>query len=142
MLGVYIATSETLHGLASSGRMRLQLFTATYSICFGMCNGQGYTIPLRLCWDLFPNNKGMITGIITCGFGIGSFLFGIVSTMMINPNNLKMETVGLHQVYGPEVANNTMTALRKLAVYWAILTLIALFLIKVDRPQEQDAADK
>lgn len=43
----------------------------------------------------------MVTGVITCGFGVGSFLFGIVSTLMINPDNLKMEAIGKDHVYGP-----------------------------------------
>ena len=86
--GVYLATSETFLGMASCGRTRLILFTATYSICFGICNGQGYTIPMKLCWDIFPNNKGIVTGIITFGFGMGAFVFGIVSSMLINPHNL------------------------------------------------------
>lgn len=137
IFGVFLSTSESYLSLAGSGRTRLILFTATYSICFGICNGQGYTIPLRICWELFPNNKGIVTGAITCGFGVGSFLFGIVSTLLINPNNMQMEKVGKDHLYGPEVANNTMTALRKLAVYWGILTILALFLIKIKTNDEE-----
>ena len=81
----------------------------------------------------------MVTGIITCGFGIGSFLFGIVSTLLINPHNLKMETIGNDHIYGLDVANNTMYALRKLAIYWAIFTVIALILIKIDPKPEQNS---
>ena len=94
---------------------------------------------MRICWELFPNHKGIVTGMISCGFGIGSFLFGIVSTLLINPNNLKMDTIGRHHehVYGPEVADNTMVALRKMAVYWTILTLIALILIKLDKKEQE-----
>lgn len=80
----------------------------------------------------------MVTGFITCGFGIGSFLFGIVSTLLINPDNLKMETIGKDHVYGVEVANNTMIALRKLSVCWAILTIFALFLIKIEGKETSD----
>ena len=139
VVGVLLSTCESYLSLAASGRDRLTLFTVTYSVCFGICNGQGYTIPLRICWDLFPNNKGMVTGVITCGFGIGSFLFGIVSTLMINPDNLKMETVGKDHVYGPMVANNLIAALRKLALCWACLTIIGLLLIKIDREEENDS---
>ena len=91
VLGVYISTSDTFLKLAPCGRTQFILFTVTYNFCFGICNGLGYTIPLKICYDLFPNNKGTITGAITFGFGIGSMLFGIISTLLINPNNLKME---------------------------------------------------
>ena len=141
-MGVFVSTSETYQNLAYCGRTRFLLFTATYSICFGICNGQGYTIPLKICWDLFPNNRGMVTGVITFGFGIGSFAFGILSTLLINPNNLKMEKVGKDSVYGPEVADNVMVALRKLAVCWVVLTIIALFLIKIEQKEEQNIENK
>lgn len=82
-----MATSEWLQSFAEDGHSRLMLFTTTFAISFGVCNGLGYTIPLKICWDLFPNKKGMVTGVIICGFGVGSFVFGIVSTILINPEN-------------------------------------------------------
>jgi len=84
----------------------------------------------------------MVTGIITFGFGIGSFLFGILSTLLINPDNLKMEKIGSEHVYGPEVANKTMMALRKLSVCWILLTVMALFLIKIENKEENNIDDK
>ena len=72
-----------------------------------------------------------MTGAITFGFGMGAFVFGIVSSMLINPRNLQMEKVGSNDIYGPEVANNSLIALRKISLCWAILTIVALFLIKI-----------
>jgi OFA family oxalate/formate antiporter-like MFS transporter len=64
-------------------------FTLIFSVSFGICNGLCYTIPLKICWDHFPNQRGMVSGIIICGFGLGSFIFGIISTILFNPNNIK-----------------------------------------------------
>lgn len=83
-----------------------------------------------------------MTGTITFGFGVGSFVFGILATLLINPDNLKMQTVGKNHVYGPEVANNSMMALRKLAVYWALLTILALFIIKIKTKEELEETNK
>lgn len=109
-----------------------------FAISFGICNGSGFTIPLKICWDLFPNNKGMVTGVISCGFGVGSFLFGIVSTMLINPENQQMETIGSEQVYGSTVADRIIPAMRVLAVCWALMTVIALLLIKINHPDQAE----
>lgn len=138
--GTFLATSEWLQSFADDGHSRLMLFTTTFAISFGVSNGLGYTVPLKICWDLFPTKKGMVTGVIICGFGVGSFVFGIVSTVLINPANQKAELVGQDQVYGPQVANNSMNALRTLALCWAGLGSIALLLIKVkeDEPTESE----
>lgn len=87
VLGTFLATSDLFLSLSDCGHVKLAIFTTTFAISFGICNGSGYTIPLKICWELFPNQKGMVTGVISCGFGVGSFLFGIISTMLINPNN-------------------------------------------------------
>jgi hypothetical protein len=69
-------------------------------------------------------------------------VFGILATLLINPNNLKMEIVGKDQFYGPEVSNNAMMALRKISVYWALLTIAALFLIKIKTNDELEESNK
>jgi OFA family oxalate/formate antiporter-like MFS transporter len=40
-------------------------------------------------WEWYPNNRGIITGIILAGFGFGAFFYGFISTAIVNPNNLK-----------------------------------------------------
>ena len=81
-------TTSTLLS-AKGGEKSFLTFTLIYSISFGICNGLSYTIPLKVCWDHFPNNKGLVSGLIIGGFGLGSFLFGLLSTLLINPKNAK-----------------------------------------------------
>jgi len=86
-------------------------FTVIFGIGYGFCNGIAYTIPLKLCWDLYPERKGMVSGVIICGFGVGSFIFSFISTMLVNPLNIKtrvnyIENEGDKSIrlYGDEVA--------------------------------------
>lgn len=138
VFGTYLATSEWLLSFADDGHNRLMLFTTTFAVSFGICNGLGYTMPLKICWDLFPTKKGMVTGVIICGFGVGSFVFGIISTFLINPTNQQTELIQDQHVYGSQVANNSMGALRTLALCWAALTAIALILIKIKRVEPSE----
>ena len=43
--------------------------------------------PIIAAWDYFPRNKGAVGGFILLGFGFGSFIFGFVSSMIVNPDN-------------------------------------------------------
>ena len=41
-----------------------------------------------LCgWEWFPNNKGLVSGIILAGYGFGAFFYGYISTALANPDN-------------------------------------------------------
>jgi hypothetical protein len=44
---------------------------------------------MSVSWDYFPNSKGLVSGILVCGLGCGSFIFHFVSTWIINPDNLQ-----------------------------------------------------
>lgn len=106
-------------------------FTLVFSGSFGCCNGLAYTIPLKICWDYFPQKKGMVSGIIICGFGLGSFIFSFVSTLLANPNNLTAD----HEVdglvfYGHDVSSRVPGMIRKLALSWSILCTISIFCLR------------
>ena len=51
-------------------------FFILYSGGFGIFNGISYGIPIYNSWKHFPDHKGLVTGIVLCGFGFGSFVFG------------------------------------------------------------------
>jgi len=64
-------------------------FIAAY--CFGYPAGIGmvYWVPIMCGWEWFPNNKGLVSGLIVGGYGFGAFIFGFVSTAIANPNDFK-----------------------------------------------------
>jgi hypothetical protein len=44
--------------------------------------------PLLAAWLHFPDRKGLVSGIIMAGFGLGVFIYNIVSNKIANPNNI------------------------------------------------------
>jgi hypothetical protein len=46
-------------------------------------------IPLVCCWEHFPEKRGLVTGIIESAYGLGSFIFSLISTALVNPDNAK-----------------------------------------------------
>lgn len=47
--------------------------------------------PLFAGWAHFPDRKGLVSGIIMAGFGLGVFIYNIFSTKLANPDNLPPE---------------------------------------------------
>lgn len=68
-----------------------EAFTLIFSVSYGVANGFTYTIPLKVCWEYYPERKGMVSGFVICGFGLGAAIFSIVSTQIVNPSNQKVE---------------------------------------------------
>ena len=62
-------------------------FAMFYSIGFAVNSGLVYMVPVHHSWLWFPNNPGLVSGIILGGFGVGSLIYDNVFTHIINPNN-------------------------------------------------------
>ena len=60
-----------------------------YGFFSGIGTGITYMIPLVCAYKYFPNKKGLITGIIVGSYGLGSSIFNIVATKIVNPENAK-----------------------------------------------------
>lgn len=59
-----------------------------FSLSFGVGKGFLYPTALEASWSHLPGRKGFVTGFVTSGVGFGSFIFNIVGTRIVNPNNL------------------------------------------------------
>ena len=57
--------------------------------------------PIYMSWVLFPENKGLASGIVIAGFGFGSFIFNFITTALVNPLKLKIDPQT--QTFPPEV---------------------------------------
>jgi OFA family oxalate/formate antiporter-like MFS transporter len=82
----------------------MALFIVIYSVLIGISTGLMYMLPIVCGWKYFPNNKGMVSGIIIAGYGFGSFFFTLICNAIVNPDNSKpsvkkIETDGSTQLY-------------------------------------------
>ena len=64
-----------------------QVFIFFYAVCFATGIGLNYFTPLICGWEWLPHRRGLVSGIVMGGYGFGNFIFGLISTALINPNN-------------------------------------------------------
>ena len=93
-----------------------------------------YVIPISNCWKYYPNSKGLIGGIIVSGVGMGTFVFNLLSTYLVNPNS---ENADLNGLFDSDVANNVPYMIRILVACWAGLGVIGITLIFPFKPETQ-----
>jgi len=72
-------SSFTTHPLA---------FFMLYAVGFGIGKGFLYPAPLVAGWSHLEERRGLVSGIIVSGLGIGSFTFGLLVSFLVNPDNL------------------------------------------------------
>ena len=84
----------------------------------------------------------MVSGVIICGFGLGSFIFSFLSTLLANPQNLNAQNeIDGMLFYGPEVANRVPGMINKLALSWGIICSISLTCLRPLKSQDQDLSE-
>lgn len=66
-------------------------FVLTYGFLFGTGIGIAYPLCLACSIRWFPANKGTITGVTLLTYGLSSFVFNILQSKLINPDNLAPE---------------------------------------------------
>jgi MFS transporter, OFA family, oxalate/formate antiporter len=135
-----IGTGLSITGVyAASFTTNLAPYLSFYALLNGMGSGTTYFIPLICGWEYFPERKGLITGVVLSAFGFGSFVFGIISSMLCNPDSLDPKIEDAEQgitYFGPEVANRVPFMFRSIVKIWAVQVLIALLLI-TRKPRER-----
>ena len=63
-------------------------FVFFYGVMYPVGIGIVYYVPIICAWEWFPDHKGLVSGLIVGGYGFGSFIFGFISTALVNPDNL------------------------------------------------------
>ena len=103
-------------------------FVVLFGIMGGVFIGFLYMIPVAHCYKYFPKKKGMVSGIIVAGSGLGTFVFSMMATSAINPNNIKPD-IDNESYYSEIVALNVPIFLRELAIICFLSILIGSFLL-------------
>ena len=66
----------------------------TYGMMGGFGIGLAYTSPMLTGYEWFPRNRGVVSGIVVGGYGLGSIILTSVQTSYLNPDNVSPEDDG------------------------------------------------
>jgi len=101
--------------------------------------------PMTIAMRLFPNNKGLATGLVVGGFGGGSFVWNQLQTAIINPGNLGTNKTTAEENCGEscdeyftdeELLNRVPYTVLYLGLTYLVITFAAITLIKVPSEEE------
>jgi MFS transporter, OFA family, oxalate/formate antiporter len=109
----------------SSFAKTLPTFVFCYSIMVGCGVGIAYASPMIAGWSWLPNSKGLVSGAILTGFGLGGFVFNLVGSSIVNPRGIDP----VHGQFPPEIYRQFPHMLRTLAVTYASISFCGCLLI-------------
>jgi len=143
---VLLGGSIAISGIyASSYTTNFSAFIAFYGVFSGIGTGMTYMVPLVCCMEYFPNNKGLISGIIMGSYGLGSFIFNLVATKIVNPDGgtayIKTNDPNLN-LFDLSVADRVPMMLRILCMIWVGLVLFSACLISIPAKNKSQNTEK
>ena len=109
VVGCLIGVSFYLSSYAQS----FYAFVFLFGIMGGALIGFLYMIPVAHCYKYFPLKKGMVSGIIVAGSGLGTFLFSMLAISKINPLNVAPNDDGF---FGNDISYNVPKFLKDLGI--------------------------
>ena len=109
-------------------------FAVLYSVGVGVGTGMACYTPVWPCWEFFPDSKGKVTGIIAFGYGLSPVLFGLLFSVLANPNNEQPEIeVSEDQIqyklFGEDIADNVYEVFLIMGGIYAGLFLLSTALL-------------
>jgi MFS family permease len=109
------------------------LVLLTYGIMFGVGMGVAYTAPLATAMKWMPRWKGVASGFVVSGFGLGALAFSPVQTLYVNPENIPSDPhpFDKDQKYfmDPELLSRVPNMFLILGLSFTVMQLIASILI-------------
>lgn len=120
--------------LISSAVYYPSAFFVVYAVGFGVGKGFMYPAPLRAGWSHLSKRIGFVSGLIISGLGFGASIFGLIATLIVNPDNklpIKTEIEpGLYEYYFPDdVSARVPYMLKILCLIWTYLILFSCLTI-------------
>ena len=106
-------------------------FIFVWCSSMGLQRGCYYSACYRAAWSHLPNHKGLATGIIASGAGVGSAIFGMFFQKMANPDSVKpyLDTSDGNYYFPKVIGDQYPNVQFKLCVVWLLLILVGLSLI-------------
>ena len=77
------------------------IYASSYALGFGFVAGIAYMVPVYHAWSWFPNQSGLVSGIIIGSVGLGTIIFDQIAQYIVNPDNIQ----AIDGVFPPEVYN-------------------------------------
>jgi hypothetical protein len=80
----------------------------------------------------FPHKKGIVSGLIVCGFGMGAFFLSYVAKFIINPDNIAPDIYNDHAkeyYFDERVALEVPGGIRILALIYLCTASLGCWLI-------------
>ena len=111
--------------MVANSTQNYSIFFWFYSMSWPINQGLNYMIPIHHSWLWFPGNAGLVSGICLAGMGIGGAVFNIVSTKLINPENISVTD----PTYEAMIKANFQHMLKSLLAMWMVLALIGILFI-------------
>jgi hypothetical protein len=65
-------------------------------------------VPIRVAWKYWPTHKGKVIGLILAGFSISSSFAVLLTKLIINPDNVTLESGSDDSFYPEEIANEVI----------------------------------
>ena len=100
-------------------------FVAFYCIGYPVGIGMVYWPPIMCGWEWFPNNKGLVSGLIVAGYGFGAFFFGFISTGIVNPDDVKVNKKE-GSLFPKSVSDNVPHMFHVCLLIWACFVALAV----------------
>ena len=113
--GVFLASFAT----------SLSSFLLFYGFTFGIGVGLGYTSPMIAGWSWLPQAKGLVSGGVLAGFGMGGFIFNLLGSYLVNPTG----DDPVDGLFPDAVYERFPGMLRTLCVCFVVLATAGTFLI-------------
>ena len=132
--GIVISLSVSLSYFTI--KVSFWLFMLTYGLLFGL-GGIGSIGPVSTVMKWTPNWKGFASGIIISGYTLSFFLFSIVQTLSINPDNVSPVPSGSRykKFTDPDLLHRVPISFLVLGSIYAVVMFIGSLLI-TDPPED------
>jgi OFA family oxalate/formate antiporter-like MFS transporter len=111
--GVLFAAGYALAAVALAAKSLVLLYLG-YGVVSGIGIGLGYVTPMSTVIKWFPDKRGLLTGIVAMGFGLGAFVLSVVLApllMRLLDRNLTLLFAALGAILG-SVAIGSASVLR------------------------------
>jgi MFS family permease len=124
--GFFLTSSMWLSGSAQS----LASLLFTHGCLFGIGIGLCYTPPISCATKWMPEQKGLATGVIIAGFGCGSFVFGNLAILFVNPLKESVESSDGYFSPDSRVVQRVPSMYIFLGTLYFICLMVGCFLIE------------